>query len=54
MNAGQFSSLREILLFYHQSKNPEVNHGDLNGEELRQVEAFLRTLTGPLTYFGDR
>jgi cytochrome c peroxidase len=54
MNAGQFSSLREIMLFYHLSKNPELNHGGLNGEELRQVEAFLRTLTGPLTYFGDR
>lgn len=48
MHAGQFSTLKEVLEFYRQSKSHELGHGDLTDEELSQLEAFLRALSGPV------
>lgn len=48
MHAGQFSTLREVLQFYRQSKSQEVGHSELSDKELGQLEAFLRTLSGPV------
>jgi len=49
MHTGQFSTLREVLRFYReQAENPEIGHQGLTGRELRQLEAFLGTLSGPL------
>jgi cytochrome c peroxidase len=50
MHAGQFSTLREVLEFYRsQATNPELGHKDLTDKELDQIEAFLHTLSGPLS-----
>jgi cytochrome c peroxidase len=50
MNAGQFSTLREVLEFYRsKAQNPELGHQNLTDKELDQLEAFLRTLSSPLT-----
>lgn len=48
MHAGQFATLREVLEFYRASEVPDLGHGQLNDEELRQIEAFLLTLSGPV------
>jgi cytochrome c peroxidase len=48
MHAGQFSTLKEVLEFYRQSKSHELGHNVLSDEELRQLEAFLRSLSGPI------
>jgi cytochrome c peroxidase len=48
MHAGQFGTLREVLEFYKGSPNPELGHADLSDEELDELEAFLRTLSGPI------
>jgi hypothetical protein len=48
MNAGQFATLEEVLEFYRMAKTPEVMHGGLKDVELKHLEAFLRTLTGPV------
>jgi len=48
MHAGQFQTLKDVLEFYRQSKSPELGHGDLSDKELNQLEAFLRTLSGPV------
>ncbi len=57
MRAGQVATLREVLEFYRrlrpEQKSPELEHGDLSGKELSQLEAFLRTLSGPLRYARD-
>jgi len=50
MHAGQFATLREVLEFYRsQADNPELGHKGLTDNELDQLEAFLRTLSSPLT-----
>ena len=49
MHAGQFATLKEVLEFYRRSKSHELNHGELTDEELSQLEAFLRTLSGSIT-----
>ncbi len=50
MHAGQFSSLHEVLEFYRsEAQNPELGHSGLTDEELDQLEAFLHTLSSPLT-----
>ena len=50
MDAGQFSTLKEVLKFYRdQAKNPELEHSNLTDSELLQLEAFLKTLSSPLT-----
>ncbi len=49
MHAGQFTTLMEVLEFYRgQATNPELEHSDLTDDELRQLEAFLKTLSGPI------
>jgi cytochrome c peroxidase len=48
MHAGQFATLKEVLQFYRQSKSHELGHNALNDEELMQLEAFLRSLSGPV------
>jgi len=48
MHAGQFTTLKEVLEFYRRSKSRELGHGDLSDKELSQLEAFLRTLSGPV------
>ena len=48
MHAGQLVTLKEVLEFYRQSKSHELGHNALSDEELRQLEAFLRTLSGPV------
>jgi len=48
MHAGEFESLDEVLRFYRTSKNPELGHADLTDEELKELEAFLRTLSGTI------
>jgi cytochrome c peroxidase len=48
MHAGQFATLKEVLEFYRQSKSHELGHTELSDEDLRQLEAFLRSLSGPL------
>ncbi len=54
MHAGQFSSLHEVLHFYRdlppEKRLPELAHGELTDEELRQLEAFLRSLSGAPIY----
>lgn len=50
MHAGQFASVREVLKFYRsQAQNPELGHGNLTDRELDQLEAFLHTLSSPVT-----
>jgi cytochrome c peroxidase len=46
MHAGQIATLKEVLEFYRQSKSHELGHSALSDEELRQLEAFLRSLSG--------
>jgi cytochrome c peroxidase len=50
MHAGQFATVREVLKFYQsQAKNPELGHAGLTDKELDLLEAFLHTLSSPLT-----
>lgn len=51
MNAGQFSTLAEVLRFYRNDVRGvrELAHGGLTEPELSDLEAFLRTLTGAVT-----
>jgi len=53
MHSGQFSSIRVVLEFYRQSKNPEVEHQDLSDRDLEALEAFLGTLSGPILSLGE-
>lgn len=50
MDAGQFSTLREVLEFYREAESPDLGHTGLTDEELEQLEAFLHTLSGPLIH----
>jgi cytochrome c peroxidase len=50
MHAGQFATLREVLEFYRsQADNPELGHKGLTDKELDQLEAFLHTLSSPVS-----
>ena len=50
MHAGQFATVREVLEFYRsQAKNPELGHSGLTDRELDQLEAFLHTLSSPVS-----
>jgi cytochrome c peroxidase len=53
MHAGQFSTISEVLEFYRQSKNPDIEHQDLTDEDLAALEAFLGTLSGPILSLGE-
>jgi cytochrome c peroxidase len=52
MHAGQFATLHQVLEFYRdlkpEQRTPQLDHGKLTDLELRQLEAFLRTLSGPV------
>jgi cytochrome c peroxidase len=49
MHAGQFTTLGEVLKFYRgKADDPELGHAALTDLELKQLEAFLKTLSGPL------
>jgi cytochrome c peroxidase len=54
MHAGQISTLKGVLEFYRDLKpdqrSADLEHGELTDLELSQLEAFLRTLTSPLTF----
>ena len=54
MHAGQFTTLNEVLEFYRQSESHELGHRTLRDEELRQLEAFLRSLNGPVITTDSR
>jgi cytochrome c peroxidase len=52
MHAGQFSTLAEVLAHYNRAPAAPAGHTELKPlglkpAELRQLEAFLRTLSGP-------
>lgn len=57
MHAGQLATLRQVLEFYRdlkpEQRTPQLDHGNLSDIELGQIEAFLRTLTGPVRMFGQ-
>jgi cytochrome c peroxidase len=58
MHAGQFKSISEVLRFYQTVKpggrvSPELEHMGLTDAEISQLEAFLRTLSGPVAA-GER
>jgi cytochrome c peroxidase len=53
MHAGQFGSLREVLDHYNRAPAAPFGHSELkplnlSEQELAQLEAFLRSLSGPL------
>jgi len=57
MNAGQFATLADVLDHYNRAPAPVVGHSELRPlrlrpVELRHLEAFLRTLTGPVLVDG--
>jgi cytochrome c peroxidase len=58
MHAGQFDSLKAVLLHYNRAPTAPSGHTELNplrlsAPELSQLEAFLRTLSGPLDAPAD-
>jgi len=53
MHAGQFATLREVLRHYNEAPAAPVGHTELerlrlSEKELAQLEAYLRTLGGPV------
>ena len=53
MDAGQFATLAEVLDHYNRAPAAAIGHSELRPlrlkpVELRQLEAFLRTLSGPV------
>lgn len=53
MHAGQFTTLAQVLLHYNRAPKAPSGHSELKPlklgtRELAQLEAFLRTLSGPL------
>ena len=54
MHAGQIATLKEVLEFYRDLKpgqrSADLEHGDSNDLELKQIEAFLGTLSSPLRF----
>ena len=53
MHAGQFSTIKEVLEFYRRSKNPDIEHQSLTNSDLKALEAFLGTLSGPILSLGE-
>jgi len=54
MHAGQFQTLREVLEHYNRAPvapdgHSEIKPLNLSEQEIAQLEAFLRSLSGPLT-----
>jgi cytochrome c peroxidase len=59
MHAGQVATLREVLDHYNRAPAAAVGRTELeplrlSNEELEQIEAFLRTLSGGVTEHGER
>jgi len=50
MHAGQIKTLSEVLSFYRRSGSDELSHQGLSNDELSKIEAFLKTLSSPLTF----
>ena len=53
MHAGQIATLPEVLDHYNRAPNAPFGHSELrplrlSRRETAQLEAFLRTLTGPI------
>jgi cytochrome c peroxidase len=53
MHAGQYATLRQVLEHYNRAEPGPFDHTevlplDFSNQELAQLEAFLRTLSGPL------
>lgn len=53
MHAGQLKTIKDVLDFYRKSKNPELEHGGLSAGDMEKVEAFLKTLSGPIEALGE-
>jgi len=53
MHAGQFSTINEVLDFYRRSENPDIEHQGLTDRDMRALEAFLGTLSGPILSLGE-
>jgi cytochrome c peroxidase len=54
MHAGQLENLADVLAHYNRAPKAPAGHSEvkplkLNARELRQLEAFLRTLSGGVT-----
>ena len=57
MNAGQFATLAQVLDHYNRAPKAAKGHTELKPlslktGELRQLEAFLKALTGPIVVNG--
>jgi cytochrome c peroxidase len=57
MDAGQFATLADVLDHYNRAPAAATGHSELRplrlkALELRQIEAFLRTLSGPVVVSG--
>jgi cytochrome c peroxidase len=57
MNAGQFATLSQVLDHYNRAPAAPIGHTELrplrlSAAQLRQLEAFLRALTGPIVVNG--
>jgi cytochrome c peroxidase len=57
MDAGQFATLADVLDHYNRAPAAAAGHSELRPlrlkpAELRQIEAFLRTLSGPIVVDG--
>jgi cytochrome c peroxidase len=57
MHAGQFSTLSEVVDHYNRAPKAPAGHSELerlrlSAQERRQIEAFLRTLSGPIVVDG--
>ena len=50
LHAGQLKTLSEVLNFYRSSASSELEHQQLSDTELLKIEAFLKTLSGPLVF----
>lgn len=50
MHAGQVKSLFEVLSFYRRSGSDEIEHQGLSNQEIDKIEAFLKTLSGPISF----
>src|SRR5208282_2031471 len=49
MHAGQSKTLEDVMFFYRMSSSTQVEHQDLTDEELLQIVAFMKTLSGPVS-----
>lgn len=49
MHAGEFKTLEDVMFFYRMSSSRQVEHQDLTDEEISEIVAFMKTLSGPLS-----